>query len=115
MLGISKALGQRFLGEARGERRQAGDLVGHLERALHQLGVRHQPLGEADAISLVGIDRVAQGGAHGVALADPARQAHRAAIGRHDTQPHLRQAPFGAFRRNDQIAAISSDAADAIA
>jgi hypothetical protein len=41
------------------------------------------------------------------------RQSNDAAVVRQDPKCHLRQAPFGAVRGDDQIAAIRHDAADA--
>ncbi len=74
--------------------------------------MRHQPLSETKAERLFRLHRVAHSDLHRLALADPARQPDDAAVVRQDPKRDLRQSPFGAIGRDDQIAAIGNDAAD---
>ena len=85
-----------FLDQALRQRRHGRHFARHFHGLVHQLLVRHQPLRQTDAMRLLRVERKAHGHLHGIALPDPARQAHRAAIGRQDAQPHLRRTPFGA-------------------
>src|SRR3989442_4860626 len=55
---------QRFLREARGERRQGRDVAGHLEGLIHDLAVRHQPLRGPDAVTLLRRQREPHGQSH---------------------------------------------------
>src|SRR5580704_12078757 len=70
----------RLLDHAYGQRRQSGDVVGDRHGLGHQLRVWHQPLGEADAMGLVGLEREAHGDPHRRSLADDAGEPRRAAI-----------------------------------
>src|SRR5271170_5057419 len=47
----------RFLRDARGERRQRRDVLRDLARLRHQLAMRNHPLRETDAIGLVSLER----------------------------------------------------------
>ena len=55
-----------------------GNVLRHLEGLRHDLGVRHEPLGEPDPVSLLGREREAHRELHRLAFADPPREAHRA-------------------------------------
>ena len=104
---------QRFLGQPGGERRQLGQPFGDCRRLRDQLGVRHQPLGEAEAKRFFRCHRISHGHLHRLALPDPSGQPNNPAVVRQYAQSDLRQPPLGAIGSDDQIAAISDDAADA--
>src|SRR5262249_12154458 len=93
-VGDVEAAEQGLLGQRRGQRRQGGEVPRHLERLVHQAGVRHHPLGEADPVRLLGVEGKAEGEAHGVTAAHPSGETGRAAVRGKDAEGDLRQAPF---------------------
>src|SRR5215469_470805 len=103
----------RFLRHSRGQRRQRANVIRDVPRVVHQFGMRNQPLCETDSISFLSAKRKTHREAHCVTLADPARSPDRAALRRQDSECHLRQAPLGAFRCDDKVAAEGKNASDA--
>src|SRR5712692_1238295 len=84
-----------------------------LNRLREKLGVRDHPLRQADSIRLIGGERESQSQAHGETFANPSGGANRAALRRHNAKGNLRQTPFGAVRRDYQVATQGNDTADA--
>jgi len=76
----------RFLGEPHRQRRQSGNVLGDFHCLRHYLGMRHQPLREADAVGFLGLQRKAHRDLHRLSPADPAREAHRATLRRQDAE-----------------------------
>src|SRR5271167_4282517 len=72
----------------------------------------YQPLGETEAERLLGFHRVSHRDLHRLAFADPAREADDTAVVRQYPQGDLGQTPLRTIGSDNQIAAISDDAAD---
>src|SRR5215469_5364430 len=103
----------RFLRHSRGQRRQRANVFRDVPCVVHQFGMRNQPLCETDSISFLSAKRKTHREAHRVTLADPARSPDRTALRRQDSECHLGQAPLGAFRCDDKVAAEGKNASDA--